>query len=233
MYYIEDQDPILVKKEAELDETKLKQLYQEIMARFGKYVHRSYDGAFGPYALQKGIEGLPYVKNYVETPVAGEDENSAVSDGVHHSLETMHYEYDEFVVPELAGYVKRLLDGDAKVIDEIKKGPASGKKEDADEEKRALKELQDFLGNSQGELDAEKFQRLTEKVLHFHQLEMAEDLQEELLEYYKKVLACIRFKPVMTLYKDKWNELRRVYKDVKAFYEGTSEFEEEFGKIMK
>ena len=53
------------------------------------------------------------------------------------------------------------------------------------------------------------------------------------MEYYKKVLACIRFKPVMTLYKDKWNELRRVYKDVKAFYEGTSEFEEEFAMVMK
>ena len=48
MYFIEDQDPILVKQELVLDELELRKLYQEITVKFGKYVHRSYDGSKGP-----------------------------------------------------------------------------------------------------------------------------------------------------------------------------------------
>ena len=232
MYYVEDQDPILVKQEVELEVSELKGLYQAILARFGKYVHRSYDAAFGPYAFQKGLEELKYIKNYRETPV-GEDENVHLSDGVNNTLDMMHYEYDEFVAPELAGSVKRLLEGDVKAIAEIKKGPSPRKRDENGRELDARRELQEFLTNAPDELDAEKFQRLTEKVLRYYQEDVAEEQQEELKQYYEKVLACIRFKPVMTLYKDKWNELRRAYKDVKAFYEGTNEFEDEFARVMK
>lgn len=233
MYYVEDQDPILVKQQVELDESELKRLYQEILARFGKYVHRSYDGAFGPYAFQKGLEELKYVKNYRETPIGGEDENTAVADGVNPSAEWMHYEYDEFVVPELAELIKRLLAGDAKAIDAIKKGPAACGEKDVDAERKARRELQDFLSNAPEELDAERFRRLAERVLHFHQEDVAEEKREELGAFYGRALACIHFRSVMTLYKDKWNELRRAYRDVRAFYEGTNEFEERFQKMMK
>lgn len=280
MYYIEDQDPILVKQEVQLNISELKRLYQEIIARFGKYVHRSYDAAFGPYAFQKSLEELTHIKNYQETPVGGEDANTPVADGFADSMEMMHYEYDEFVTPELAELVKRLLAGDVKTIQEIKKGPvfhgkgavndasslgfaaadnqsatyagtmsgtakntASGTSMNAtsdtsknaalDEERRARQELQDFLANAPVEMDTEKLQRLTEKILRYYREDYAKEQREELKEYYVKVLGCISFRPVMTLYKDKWNELRRAYKDVKAFYEGTSEFEEQFQRVMK
>lgn len=269
MYYIEDQDPILVKQEVELNISELKRLYQEIIARFGKYVHRSYDAAFGPYAFQKSLEELTHIKNYQETPIGGEDANTPVADGFADSMEMMHYEYDEFVTPELAELVKRLLSGDVKAIPEIKKGPvfsvtgtakdaasfrvaeadnqgtayagvtdasaASGTTKNAalDEERRARQELQDFLANAPVEMDAEKLQRLTERILRYYREDYAKEQREELREYYAKVNACINFRPVMTLYKDKWNELRRVYKDVKAFYEGTDDFEEQFRQVMK
>ena len=225
MFYVEDQDPILVKQEVRMDEEELKKLYQETTMRFGKYVHRSYDGAYGPYAFQKGLEELRIIKNYVETPT---DETDSLG------KDMMHYEYDEFVVPELADLIRRLLSGDVRAIDEIKKGPARGTKETmTDEEKQARKDLQEFLTNARADLDTEKFQRLTAKVLHYHQEEMEEELLDELKEAYRKVLSGMQFRPVITLYKDKWNELRRVYKDVKAFYEGTDEFEAQFAKAVK
>jgi hypothetical protein len=246
MYYVEDQDPILVKQEVQLNISELKRLYQEIIARFGKYVHRSYDAAFGPYAFQKSLEELTHIKNYQETPIGGEDANTPVADGFADSMEMMHYEYDEFVTPELAELVKRLLSGDVKAIQEMKKGPvfpgndtakyaASDMSKNAapDEERRARRELQDFLANAPVEMDAEKLQRLTERILRYYREDYAKEQREELREYYAKVNACIEFRPVMTLYKDKWNELRRVYKDVKAFYEGTGDFEEQFQQVMK
>ncbi|MBR6151756.1 MAG: hypothetical protein IKQ25_10780 [Lachnospiraceae bacterium] len=246
MYYVEDQDPILVKQEVQLNISELKRLYQEIIARFGKYVHRSYDAAFGPYAFQKSLEELTHIKNYQETPIGGEDANTPVADGFADSMEMMHYEYDEFVTPELAELVKRLLSGDVKAIREMKKGPvfhgngtakyaASDTLKNAapDEERRARRELQDFLANAPVEMDAEKLQRLTERILRYYREDYAKEQREELREYYAKVNACIEFRPVMTLYKDKWNELRRVYKDVKAFYEGTGDFEEQFQQVMK
>ena len=233
MYYIEDQDPILVKQEVQLNIGELKRLYQEIIARFGKYVHRSYDAAFGPYAFQKSLEELTHIKNYQETPIGGEDANTPVADGFADSMEMMHYEYDEFVTPDLAEQVKLLLAGDVKAIHEIKKGPVFCESASLDEERMARQELQDFLANAPVEMDTEKLQRLTEKVLRYYRDDYAKEQREELKEYYMKVLGCISFRPVMTLYKDKWNELRRAYKDVKAFYEGTSEFEEQFQRVMK
>ncbi len=246
MYYVEDQDPILVKQEVQLNISELKRLYQEIIARFGKYVHRSYDAAFGPYAFQKSLEELTHIKNYQETPIGGEDANTPVADGFADSMEMMHYEYDEFVTPELAELVKRLLSGDVKAIQEMKKGPVfpgndtakyaasdTSKNAAPDEERRARRELQDFLANAPVEMDAEKLQRLTERILRYYREDYAKEQREELREYYAKVNACIEFRPVMTLYKDKWNELRRVYKDVKAFYEGTGDFEEQFQQVMK
>ena len=269
MYYIEDQDPILVKQEVQLNISELKRLYQEIIARFGKYVHRSYDAAFGPYAFRKSLEELTHIKNYQETPIGGEDANTPVADGFADSMEMMHYEYDEFVTPELAELVKRLLSGDIKAIREIRKGPvfhgngtakdaasqgvagadiqsetyvgvtntgaASGTSKNAalEEERRARQELQDFLANAPMEMDVEKLQRLTERILRYYREDYAKEQREELKEYYAKVNACIEFRPVMTLYKDKWNELRRIYKDVKVFYEGTGDFEEQFLQVMK
>ena len=246
MYYVEDQDPILVKQEVQLNISELKRLYQEIIARFGKYVHRSYDAAFGPYAFPKSLEELTHIKNYQETPIGGEDANTPVADGFADSMEMMHYEYDEFVTPELAELVKRLLSGDVKAIQEMKKGPVfpgndtakdaasdTSKNAAPDEERRARRELQDFLANAPVEMDAEKLQRLTERILRYYREDYAKEQREELREYYAKVNACIEFRPVMTLYKDKWNELRRVYKDVKAFYEGTGDFEEQFQQVMK
>ncbi|MBQ9489316.1 MAG: hypothetical protein IJU80_05240, partial [Lachnospiraceae bacterium] len=70
MYYVEDQDPILVKQEVELDQGELKRLYQEIMAKFGGYVHRSYDSMFGPYSFPKKLEEeIKFIKEYHETPL--------------------------------------------------------------------------------------------------------------------------------------------------------------------
>ena len=111
MYYIEDQDPILVKQEVQLDQAELKRLYQEIMAKFGGYVHRSYDGMFGPYSFPKKLEEeFKFIKDYHETPI----EEGAEALGM------MHFEYDEYVVPELARWIKGLLEGDVSAIDAIK-----------------------------------------------------------------------------------------------------------------
>ena len=222
MYYVEDQDPILVKQEVSLDEEALKKLYHEIMLKFGRYVHRSYDSTIGPYHYQMSLgEDIKYIKNYSESPVQGGNPAKASKEG-------MHYEYDEYVIPELANTIKRLLDSDVTAIDELKKGPyKKANSGNSEEEQKGLhKELQDLLDSAPATMDADKFRQLSERISRFYLVETGEEENKELQEYYDKVMACIHFRAVKTLYKDKWNELRRVYKDVKDFYEGTGQFEE-------
>ena len=216
MYYIEDQDPILVKKEVIADFGRLKKLCGEVQARFGQYVHRSYDGMFSPYFQKSLGDDIKPIKNYVETKC---------EDGI-----TLHFEYDEFVMPELVNLIGRLLREDAQAIDEIRKGPtqrcadSTGEKE----QKELHKQLQDLLDSAPADTDSDRFWQLSEKIRRYYQEETQEEDWKELKEYYDKVLACLEFRPVKTLYKDKWNELRRVYKDVMEFYEGTGQFEECF-----
>lgn len=221
MYYVEDQDPILVKQEVSLEEDALKKLYQEILVKFGRYVHRSYDGTIGPYHFQKSLgEDIKYIKNYSESPAGTEDP-------LQDPLGKMHYEYDEYVIPDLAKDIKRLLEGDVTVIDALKKGPEGKGHAGSEEEQRGLhKELQELLDSTPASMDADKFRSLAERIQRFYLEETDEEELKEMQAYYGKVLACLHFRPVMTLYKDKWNELRRVYKDVKDFYEGTGQFEE-------
>lgn len=228
MFYVEDQDPILVKQEVSLDEETLKKLYQEIMVKFGRYVHRSYDSAIGPYHFQMSLgDDMKYIKNYSESPVGG-------GDPLKDPLGKMHYEYDEFVIPELANRIKRLLDQDVAAIDELKRGPkAKGNAGKSEEEQRGLhKELQVLLDSSPANMDADKFRQLSERIQRFYLAQTDEEENKELQGYYDKVMACIRFRAVKTLYKDKWNELRRVYKDVKDFYEGTGQFEERMKNLV-
>ena len=238
MYYVEDQDPILVKQEVNLDETALKKLYQELLLKFGRYVHRAYDSAIGPYHFQKSLgEDFKYIKNYSETPLSGgdgrRDPSSVEGDVTLEPLGKMHYEYDEYVIPELAKWITRLLEGDVSVIDELKKGPVvKGSLTGSEEEQRRLhRELQDLLNSAPTNMDADKFRQLTEQISRFYLEETDEEDLKEQQEYYGKVLACIHFKSVKTLYKDKWNELRRVYKDVKEFYEGTGQFEDKMKNL--
>ena len=234
MYYIEDQDPILVKQEVKLNQAELKRLYQEIMAKFGGYVHRSYDGMFGPYSFPKKLEEeFKFIKDYHETPLEEGEK----------ALGMMHYEYDEYVVPELARWIKGLLEGDVSAVDAIKKSMGreadcvgDGEREKAKEQQeakrqKAMKELRDMLELPGQSIDGERFRQLSEQVMASFQERPDDERLSELLEYQKKVMACISFRPVKTLYKDKWNELRRVYGDVKEFYEGTGLFEELMGKL--
>jgi len=232
MYYVEDQDPILVKQEVQLDEARLKNLYQEIVARYGRYVHRSYDGLYGPYSFQMQLEeGIPFVRNYVETPLE-EDRGNAGK---------MHYEYDEYVIPELARWIKALLEGDVSALDAIRKGKEEGDESMLSAEKakemrearqqRAMQEMKEYLEQAHESLDGERFRQLSERVMASFQEEPEQESQTEMKEYYKKASACITYRPVKTLYKDKWNELRRVYGDVKEFYEGTGLFEELMGRL--
>ena len=234
MYYVEDQDPILVKQEVELDQAELKRLYQEIMARFGGYVHRSYDSMFGPYSFPKKLEEeFKFIKEYHETPLGEQADGLAMT----------HYEYDEYVVPELARWIKALLEGDVSVLAALKKGKvtecAGGPLgEDKNEEaikkakqEKALKEMKEYLQSSAESMDGERFRQLSEQVMASFQEMPNAELLEELEGYRKKILACVKMRPVMTLYKDKWNELRRVYGDVKKFYEGTGLFEELLAKF--
>lgn len=212
MYYIEDQDPILVKNEVLLDQDALRKLYQEITLKFGQYVHKSYDGSLGPYGVTKHIDAdYQYIKNYSETK---KEDGSGLT----------HYEYDEFMAPELTKCIMRLIEGDATAIDEIKKGPTAAQtpRRDGGQQRQLHKELQELLNSSPGDMDQEKFKQLTEEIQRFYQGEQDEELLKDLQEYYQKVLACVKFKPVMTLYKDKLNEFRRIYNDVKAFYQGTA-----------
>ena len=145
----------------------------------------------------------------------------------------MHYEYDEFVIPELANMIKRLCDQDVTAIDELKKGPnMKGSIANSEEEQRGLhKELQDLLDSAPAAMDADKFRQLSDRIQRFYLAETDEEENKELQGYYDKVMACIHFRAVKTLYKDKWNELRRVYKDVKDFYEGTGQFEEKMKNL--
>ena len=234
MYYVEDQDPILVKQEVELDQAELKRLYQEIMARFGGYVHRSYDSMFGPYSFPKKLEEeFKFIKEYHETPLGEQADGLAMT----------HYEYDEYVVPELARWIKALLEGDVSVLAALKKGKVTecaggALGEDQNEEalkkakqEKALKEMKEYLQSSAESMDGERFRQLSEQVMASFQEMPNAELLEELEGYRKKILACVRMRPVMTLYKDKWNELRRVYGDVKKFYEGTGLFEELLAKF--
>ena len=234
MYYVEDQDPILVKQEVELDQAELKRLYQEIMARFGGYVHRSYDSMFGPYSFPKKLEEeFKFIKEYHETPLGEQADGLAMT----------HYEYDEYVVPELARWIKALLEGDVSVLAALKKGKVTENAsafsgEDKNEEaikkakqEKALKEMKEYLQSSAESMDGERFRQLSEQVMASFQEMPNAELLEELEGYRKKILACVRMRPVMTLYKDKWNELRRVYGDVKKFYEGTGLFEELLAKF--
>lgn len=232
MYYVEDQDPILVKQEVHLDEARLKGLCQEIVARFGGYVHRSYDGLYGPYSFQMRLEeGVPYVKNYVETPLEGEMSGTG----------KMHYEYDEYVIPELARWIRALLEGDASALDAIRKGKEAGDESTRSAEKakelreakqrRAMQDMKEYLEQTHDSLDGERFRQLSDRVMASLQEEPDQENQAEMKEYYKKAAACITYRSVKTLYKDKWNELRRVYTDVKEFYEGTGMFEELMGKL--
>lgn len=234
MYYVEDQDPILVKQEVKLDQVQLKRLYQEIMAKFGGYVHRSYDGMFGPYSFPKKLEEeFKFIKDYHETPIReGTD-----------ALGMMHFEYDEYVVPELARWIKGLLEGDVSALDSIRSsmgrdadcagvgGQDQAKAEHEAKHREAMKELKAMLEEPSQSIDGERFRQLSEQVMASFQEKPDEERLSELLEYQKKVMACISFRPVKTLYKDKWNELRRVYGDVKDFYEGTGLFEELAGKL--
>lgn len=243
MYYIEDQDPILVKKEVILDEIRLKKLYQEVLAKFGNYEHRSYDGQAGPYQTPNPMmQEFRYIKNYSETPAGN---------GL------THFEYDEYAVPELASTITRLLGGDASAIDELKAGPAragglqgakaavkngrsDGKGSVADSllrdqqrqrQKELQKKLQELLGSDPDEMDGESFRKLSDQIRLYYCEDRAEEpkereeLRKELEEYYQKVLACISMKPVLTLYKDKLNELNRIWQDIRTFYEGTDQLE--------
>ena len=88
-----------------------------------------------------------------------------------------------------------------------------------------------MLGQPSQYIDGERFRQLSEQVMASFQEKPDEESFSELLEYQKKVMACISFRPIKTLYKDKWNELRRVYGDVMEFYEGTGLFEELMGKL--
>ena len=211
MYYIEDQDPILVKNEVLLDQEMLRKLYQEIMLKFGQYIHKSYDGSLGPYGVTKHIEDADYqyIKNYSETK---KDDGSGLT----------HYEYDEYVAPELTKYIMRLIEGDGAAIDEIKKGPVSQNiPRDSGQQQQLHRELQELLNSSPSDMDQEKFRQLTEEIKSYYQGDRDEEQIKELQEYYQKVLACVKFKPVLTLYKDKLNEFRRIYNDIKTFYQGT------------
>lgn len=234
VYYVEDQDPILVKQEVELDQGELKRLYQEIMAKFGGYVHRSYDSMFGPYSFPKKLEEeFKFIKEYHETPLGDQADGLAMT----------HYEYDEYVVPELAKWIKALLEGDVSVLAALKKGKVAetaGAFSNGDQseeslkkakQEKALKEMKEYLQSPAESMDGERFRQLSEQVMASFQEEPDEGRLDELEAYRKKILACVKMRPVMTLYKDKWNELRRVYCDVKAFYEGTGLFEELLGKM--
>jgi len=234
MYYVEDQDPILVKQEVELDEARLKSLYQEIVAKFGGYAHRSYDSMFGPYSFPKRLEEeFKFIKDYHEIPLEETAEGLAMT----------HYEYDEYVIPELAKHVKALLEGDVSVLAILNKGKLAekalegasgedgGKTKKELQRRKALEDMKEFLSDSGTGLDGERFRQLSEQVMASFQDVADQEKSEELEAYRKQVLACVRLRPVMTLYKDKWNELRRVYGDVKAFYEGTGLFEEMMRKL--
>ena len=102
MYYIEDQDPILVKNEVTLDKMRLRELQSEITLRFGEYVHKSYDGEKKPYSAEDmSKEKMKIIRNYSEEPKG----------------EVLHFEYDEFLAPELSKLIMCLLDGDASAIE--------------------------------------------------------------------------------------------------------------------
>ena len=225
MYYVEDNDPILVKNEVILDEVRLKKLYQEIVARFGQYEHRSYDGISGPYQTPNPMSGeFRSIKNYTETPKkeagSGGEENSATGGGL------SHFEYDEYAVPELARAITRLLSGESGVIGELRQGPATVRRQSgsATGQRELQRQLQELLNSEPDSMDPEKFRQLTDRIKAYYREEGGQE-REELSEYYEKVLSCITMKPVLTLYKDKLNELNRVWQDVRKFYEGTDQME--------
>ncbi len=164
MYYVEDQDPILVKQEVELDQAELKRLYQEIMARFGGYVHRSYDSMFGPYSFPKKLEEeFKFIKDYHETPLGDQADGLAMT----------HYEYDEYVVPELARWIKALLEGDVSVLAALKKGKMTetaevlaGGEQSAEnlkkaKQEKALNEMKEYLQSSAESMDGERYRQLS------------------------------------------------------------------------
>ena len=224
MYYVEDNDPILVKNEVILDEVRLKKLYQEIVARFGQYEHRSYDGISGPYQTPNPMCGeFRSIKNYSETP-----KKEAGTGG-----ELTHFEYDEYAVPELAGAITRLLSGEAVVISELRQGPVSVRKQSgaAVGQRELQRQLQELLNSEPDSMDREKFRQLTDRIKDYYR-EEGDHEREELSEYYEKVLSCITMKPVLTLYKDKLNELNRVWQDVRKFYEGTDQLEHLIKSMM-
>ena len=228
MYFIEDQDPILVKQELVLDEMELRKLYQEITVKFGKYVHRSYDGSKGPYDAQgQFLQDYKYIKNFRETPLACEDDEK----GEKTQPGRKHFEYDEYSVPELARLILRLLEGDASAITELKRGPFDGEADvkDVRQQEKYHRELQALLNSSPDEMDQERFSLLTRRISSFYKAGGDAEQMKELQECYQKVLSCVQFKSVKTLYKDKLNEFRRIYQDLAEFYEGTDGME----KLLK
>lgn len=171
MYYIEDQDPILVKKDVIADKMTLGKLYQEILLKFGHYEHRECDVCDGPYEVVRMVgDDIPLIRNYTETADSPQGESGH-----------RRCEYEEYCVPELADLIKRILEEDENAFEEL---------------------------------------------MHI----MPESYPSELKKYYTKVMQCFELRPVMSLYKEKWNELRRIYRDVCNFYEGTGQFEKNFRK---
>ena len=220
MYYIEDQDPILVKNEVILDREVLRRLNQEILATFGGYEHRAYDGVAGPYTLRSIMDDdVRYIRNYTQTSGTRE-----TAEGMAAPEEALsHYEYDEYTVPKLCRLIDRLLKGDATAIDEIKKGPDLAPDHQKNEQKQwqLQLQLQMLLNSAPDKLDTKRFEELTDQIRSCYAREYGVGWQRDLQACYEQVLNCIHFKPVLTLYKDKLKEYHRLSRDIGEFYEGT------------
>ena len=208
MYFIENQDPVFVKNEVILDKARLKALRCEISVRFGEYAHKVYDGKTNPYHITDiSKEEMKIIQNYTEEPRG----------------EMCHFEYDEFREPRLCKLIGRLLDGDASAIDELKKGPSFREQTSGDPDRMIeLKHhMVQLLEADPEEFDLDRFSLLSEEIRGCYGQKMEQEQQEELRDYYARVLASLTFKPCMTLYKDKLVEFDRLYKDLQDFFKGT------------
>ena len=107
MYYIEEQELVVIKYEVKLDAERLINLREKIVNNCSKIIHHKYQcESESDFNIQESVN----VKNYRSRKV--EEPNDY--------FEPYEIEYDEYMPTPLAENIDKLLNGDAQIISQLK-----------------------------------------------------------------------------------------------------------------
>lgn len=208
MYYIEQEGNYLVKYDIYIEIEKIIELKREIIEECSEIEHYSYDSVFVLH-----YKDDLYIRNF---------QQSYIGATFNDLRDKYHFEYDKYEEPELVKIIDSLLGNNGTVISKLKK-PVQPKTKKHQKENELKQEINDILSIDINELDITKIDELKEEIQKYQEYVKLNANRKSELEYYPKVLECIKLTEINRIDKN-------ILMEAESFLSDSSEAEKTLKK---